>query len=248
MPARPNSGDVTASRLTEYEGRMVAARFLFFQKGMKRSDQLLRLSENVVEKFGHPSKTFHLLAASECDSAGDLNIARRRHGPFVPLPEGAAVDVGVESGQRVIVPEVERLRAELEIHALRNANVFGEREIMIPVAESAMVRNARAASKIGPRPESFLRLEGRDVDERLARVEIALILRPRTLARQDAGDAGNRELAGHVAEARTEGEGSPGTESENVAHLPASDNVIDHGASAEPSTPPAEWQVVDRRE
>ena len=116
---------------------------------------------------------------SERDSAGDLNISWRRHRPFVPLSEGAAVDVGVESGQCVIVPEVERLRAELEIHALGNANVLGEREIMIPVAESAIVRNARAASKIGPRPESPTRLECSDVDKRLARIEIALILRPR---------------------------------------------------------------------
>src|SRR5262245_49629037 len=112
----------------------------------------------------------------------------------------------------MVVPEVEGLRAKLEIHPFGDSNVFEEREILIVIAESAIVCDARAAPVISRRSEVVHRLERRGVKERFARVEIALTLRPRTFARQHAGDAGEGELLRDVAFARTEGEGSSRTE------------------------------------
>src|SRR5262249_8075828 len=147
------------------------------------------------------------LAASECDSAGQLNIARRRHRE--PSPEGTAGNVGVEIAQPVIVPDVEGLRSKLEAYALCDANVLGEREIVVLVAESAKVRDARAAPVISSR-EAGARFEGREVEERLARIEIALALREGILAWQRAGDATDRELNRNiVAVARLEGQWGP---------------------------------------
>src|SRR5262249_50749527 len=140
--------------------------------------------------------TSTVVSVSECDSAGKLNIARRRH--CKPLPEGTAGNVGVEIAQSVIVPEVESLRAKLETHALSNAKIFGEREIVILVAESAKVRDARAAPEICA-GEAGVRFEGREVEEPFTRIEIALTMREGILARQHGGDATDRELRRDIA-------------------------------------------------
>ena len=109
----------------------------------------------------------------------------------------------------MIVPDVEGFRSKLETHALCDANVFREREIVILVAESAIVCVARAAPKIcageiGPG------LEGGYVEERFARIEIALTLREGTPAWQYAGDATDGELTWDmVAVARRESERCP---------------------------------------
>src|SRR5215813_642616 len=101
----------------------------------------------------------------------------------------------------MVVPEVEGLRAKLEIHPFGDLNVFEEREILIVIAESAIISDARAAPVISRRFEVLHWLECRGVKERFARVEIALTLRPRTFARRQPGDAGEGELLRDVAEA-----------------------------------------------
>src|SRR5438128_11255260 len=87
----------------------------------------------------------------ELDAGGDLDVPRIAHRP-VPLPEVGAGQVGVESGEPVVlvplgledvpVPEVEGLDAQLQVDATAELRVLDERQVMVLVAEAADVGQA----------------------------------------------------------------------------------------------------------
>src|SRR5262249_2358382 len=111
------------------------------------------------------------------------------------------------------VPEVEEVTSDVKGHPFRNAETFGQRDILVVVAESSQVGNA------GPRAvvevELVHRLKSRDIEERFIRVEVAFVLGERVGPRQDGRNTCHRKLAGDIALATPEVERGPTGGAEN---------------------------------
>ena len=74
--------------------------------------------------------------------------------------------------------------------------------------------------------ESVHGLEGRGCEERLVGIEVALVLRKGVGPWQDRRNTSHRKLAGDVALAAAEKEGSPARGAENRAESPTSQHAI----------------------
>ena len=144
---------------------------------------------------------------SEREFPADLNVARRGNGA-VPYAERRAGDVGISEapsvGRRedVPVPKVERLNAQQESHLFAKLRVLFEPEVLVVVAESTVVSHARTASKV--KVEIRRGLKCGLVEDGLAHIEAALLLRPDIRSVQHAGDAARRKLTWQVAVAGAE--------------------------------------------
>jgi hypothetical protein len=75
-------------------------------------------------------------AKSESDFSADLDVARRSYGS-VPHSKARAGYIGVKRGRRSIsakavpIPNVEELGSDFECHALRDARLLGQAEVVV---------------------------------------------------------------------------------------------------------------------
>ena len=207
---------------------------------------------------------------SEFKSRTHLDIARAGNGtiPFSEVSAGHVVGEGLAAASAAVaggiedmpVPQVEELRADLEVQPLGDLRVLDERERVVLIGPVPESRDASPAARIEVEARNVIaRFEGADVEQRgtfialsrgaaSAGIKAALALSEGVCPWQDSGDATFRKLTWHVALVGSEEERCAGGHAKDVAHLPASESFAKDSAPVGETLAWPEGQVVDVRQ